>query len=225
MPSTVFQRAWRTAFLALVLAIGAGLRYPGGTPLNPATVGYSMSWNFLSDLGMTVAYNGQPNRMGAAFFVGSLLVLIVGLGSCLLAIVRLQLSDAASRRWARAAAACALLAGAGFVGVAATPENRVMALHVSFTFWAWRFVPLGAGFMAYSAYRSTLFPRRVALIWALVTLLLASYVALLTWGPDARTVDGLLIQVVAQKAATVIVVLAVVYLARETGARRVAASI
>src|SRR5262245_47966504 len=225
MRSTAFQRACLTACVAFVLAIGAGLRYPGGTPRNPAAVGYSMSHNFLSDLGMTVAYNGQPNGLGAAFFVGSLLVLIVGLGSCLFAITRLQLSDAASRRWARAAAACALLACVGFVGVAFTPENRVMALHVSFTFWAWRFVPLGTGLMALAAFQSTVFPRRVALIWALVTILLASYVALMTWGPSVATADGLLIQVLAQKAATVIVVLAVVYLARETGARPVRAPI
>jgi hypothetical membrane protein len=225
MQSTVFQRAWLTACVALALAIGAGLRYPGGTPLNPATVGYSMPQNFLSDLGMTVAYNGQPNRMGAAFFVGSLFVLVVGLGSCLLAIVRLQWSDVASRRWARAATACALLACAGFVGVAFTPENRVMALHVSFTFWAWRFVSLGAGLMAVAAFRSVVFPRRVALIWTVVTILLASYVALITWGPRVATPSGLLVQVVAQKAATVILVLAIVYLARATGARRVGATI
>jgi hypothetical membrane protein len=225
MRSTVFERAWRTACVALVLAIGAGLRYPGGTPLDPASVGYSMSHNFLSDLGMTVAYNGQPNGLGAALFVGSLLVLIGGLGSCLFAITRLQSSDAPSRGWARAAAACALLACAGFIGVAATPENRAMTLHVSFTVWAWRFVPVAAGLMALAAFHSPVVPRRVALIWMLVAILLASYVWLMTWGPRVATPNGLLIQVLAQKAATVIVVLAVVFLARETGAPRVRASI
>ena len=42
-----------------------------------------LSQNFLSDRGMTVAYDGQPNRFGACLFVASLLLPVVRFGSCL----------------------------------------------------------------------------------------------------------------------------------------------
>jgi hypothetical membrane protein len=225
MPTGVFQRAWRTAGVAFLLAMGAALRYPGGTPLNRTTARYSMSQNFLSDLGMTVAYNGEPNRLGAALFVASLLLLVFGLGSCVVAIARLHRSDAASRPWVRGAAVCTLLACAAFVGVAVTPENRAMALHVSFTRWGWNLIPLISALMALAASRSAVFPRRVAFIWSAVAVLLWGYAALLMWGPAVTSTSGLLVQVLAQKVATVIVIVGVVHLAREAGADRARASI
>jgi hypothetical protein len=49
--------------------------YPGGTSRDPSTIGYSPFQNFLSDLGMTVAFDGRPNRGGALLFVASLGIL------------------------------------------------------------------------------------------------------------------------------------------------------
>lgn len=215
MPHGIFQRVRWTVGLALALALGAILRYPGGTTLDATSDGYSMSRNFLSDLGMTVAYNGRPNAFGASLFVASLLILIIGLGSGLAAIIRLHWADPSSRRWARGAAACGLFACAAFAGVAVTPENRVMAIHISFTVWAWRLVPLVAALMALASLQSALFRWRVSVAWSLSALLLAGYAALLAWGPSLATVDGLRTQVIAQKAATGLVMLALVYIAHE----------
>ena len=211
----IFQRVRWAVGLGLALAVGAMLRYPGGTALDTGSQGYSMSRNFLSDLGMTVAYNGLPNRLGASLFVASLLLLVIGLGSGLAALIRLLWADAASRRWARGAAAFGFFACAAFAGVAVTPENRVMAIHVSFTMWAWRLVPLVAGLMALASLQSSLFRRRVALAWSVLAALLAGYAALLAWGPSVASAGGLPIQVLAQKAATVFVTLALAYIARE----------
>jgi|SRR5262245_7137241 len=216
MRHDISQRVRWTVGLALALGAGAMLRYPGGTTLDATTQGYSMSGNFLSDLGMTVAYNGQANLLGASLFVVSLLLLILGLGSGLIAIIRLHWNDRASRPWARAAAACGFLACAAFSGVAATPENRVMAIHISFTLWGWRLVPLVAGLMALAALQSSLFPRRIALGWSFSALLLGGYAAFLEWGPRVTSVDGLHAHVIVQKAATVLVALTVLYIAHET---------
>lgn len=218
MPSMrhgIVQRLRWTIGLALALALGAMLRYPGGTPLDTTTEGYSLSRNFLSDLGMTVAYNREPNGLGASLFVASLLLLIIGLGSAVAAIIRLHWADRASRRWAQGAAACGVLAGAAFAGVAATPENRVMALHITFTLWAWRLVPVAAGLMALASLQSSLFPRRVALVWSILALLLAGYAALNAWGPSLASMEGLRAQVIAQKAATALLTLTLFYMAQE----------
>src|SRR3954468_20007814 len=108
--SVALVRARWIVGASILFALGAMLCYPGGTPLDASTVRYRITQNFLSDLGMTVAYNGQSNRLGASLFVGSLLLLLIGLGTCLLTIVRLSSAARASRPWARAAAAFGLLA-------------------------------------------------------------------------------------------------------------------
>ena len=220
VPDGIARRVRWTVALAFALVVVAMLRYPGGTPLDASTKGYSMSRNFLSDLGMTVAYNRQPNALGASFFVVSLFLLILGLGSGLAAIIRLHWAAPASRRWARAAAACGLFACAAFAGVAVTPENRVMAIHVGFTVWAWRLVPLVAALMAVASLQSSLFRRRVALAWSVLAMVLTGYAALFAWGPSVASADGLRAQVIAQKAATVLFALALVYLAHEADRAR-----
>ena len=197
--------------LACCLASAAMFRYPGGTVLDPTTHRYSLSRNFFSDLGMTVAYNREPNRLGAAFFVLSVFLLVVGLGHAVLSIARQLAAHPAARRWARSAAVALLLAGVSFAGVAVTPENRAMDMHVAFTFWGWRIVPVVAGLLAVASFHSPGLPRRVAIMWLVVTILLAAYAALLDWGPSVATVDGLVVQVIAQKAAVVIVLAAVLF--------------
>jgi hypothetical membrane protein len=142
MPRTVFARARWAVAIAVALAIGSMFRYPGGTALDPTSRGYSLSRNFLSDLGMTVVWDHQPNALGAGFFALSLGILILGLGGCLVGLVRLYSPSKRGRRFARAAAAVGLLVCAAFVGVAVTPENRVMSLHVGATLFAFRAFPI-----------------------------------------------------------------------------------
>jgi hypothetical protein len=201
--------------IAVLLAIGSALRYPGGTPHDHSTAGYSLSRNFLSDLGMTVSYDGGSNRLGAALFILSLLILVVGLGGALLGFVRMCSDVPRARFWSRAAGFAGLLACVGFVGVAMTPENRVMALHIGFTLFAWRIVAVASLCLTFAFIHVSTFPRRVRLTWAAMTAGLFLYVALLGWGPSPATPDGLLVDVLAQKLITVIVVGALTYLSIE----------
>jgi hypothetical membrane protein len=216
---TQFVVAAGAAFAAVAM-----LRYPGGTALDSTTRGYSLSLNFLSDLGMTVAYNHEPNRLGATFFCISLLLLIVGLGSTVGGIARFLAADVADRAWARAAAAAVLVVCAAFAGVAVTPENRFMSLHVEFTLWAWRVVPIAALLMGIASRRCRKLRARAAVAWLVAALLLAAYAGLLTWGPNVGRAGGLLAQVIAQKTATVVVIVVLSVAAREIDAARQAGS-
>lgn len=215
MPSSLSRRAQWTVGFASALAIGARARYPGGTVLDPASPGYSLSHNFLSDLGMTVAYDRLPNRLGAGLFVVSLLALVVGLGHAVTVIARHLSRHPASRRWARSAAVSGLLACVAFAGVAVTPENRAMAVHVAFTQWAFRIMAIAAAFLAVASFRVPGVRARVGRVWLILALLLAGYAAILAWGPSVATADGLVFQVVAQKIATVVVIAALLFVARE----------
>lgn len=215
MQATVFTRARWAVGLATLLTVAAMVRYPGGTTLDHAPAGYSLLHNFLSDLGMTVAYGGQPNALGATLFVLSLTITVVALGGCLLAFVRLYAQSPRSRAWARAAGGVGLLVGAAFVGVGLTPENRMMALHLQLTLLAFRTLPIASLLMVFASLHSDVFPRGVAIAWACLTVVLAGYVVVLGWGPALTTVEGLTIQVVAQKVVTVALVGIFVYLSVE----------
>ena len=199
---------------AIALAVGAGLRYPGGTLLDPTSSGYSLTHNFLSDLGMTVAYNGQANKLGATLFSLSLLGLVAGFGMTLAGLLRQYLAVPASRRWAIAAALLCPLACLAFAAVAITPENRVMALHVDVTVSAWRLFAVAALLVAVASVRADAARRSRTGAWGLLAVAVTLYAIYLSIGPDVASLDGLRAQVVAQKAITVVAVATLLWLGR-----------
>jgi len=210
--SGVFRRARWAAGIATVLAIGAGIRYPGGTFQNHSTRGYSFVENFLSDLGMTVAHNGEANRLGAMLFVVSLLVLIVGLGGSLVGFVRLHAATAEGRPFARLAGLIGLVVCICFAGVAFTPENRLLGLHIFFTKAAWRLFVIVPLLLFVASLRSPDVPRGIRSAWLFLTVMLAGYVWMIDFGPRTSAPGGLVIQVVAQKIIAITAVVTFVYL-------------
>ena len=59
----------------LCLSVLAMHWYPGGTMADQKTTGYSFYENFLSDLGMTKAWSGQPNPTASLLFNTAMVVL------------------------------------------------------------------------------------------------------------------------------------------------------
>jgi hypothetical membrane protein len=174
-------------------------RYPGGTPHDPTTHGYSVLNNFMSDLGMTVAYDGRPNRLGAALFIFTLCAVVAGLTWSLVVFLRMCEGSAESRPYTQMARLVGALVAALYIGVALTPENRVMGLHLQFTLWAFRIFPIGTVLLAVASRKSRFVPNDVVVGWALLSVILIAYVIILDWGPRLSTSAGLTTQVVAQK--------------------------
>ena len=77
---TVFKIVAVICVVFVVLTATAMFVYPGGTNTDKTTVGYSFLGNFFSDLGMTVAHNGQANPIASLMF-------LIALGSAGLALV------------------------------------------------------------------------------------------------------------------------------------------
>lgn len=221
--STAFTRVRWAALIATVLAIASAFRYPGGTFLDHSTRGYSFLENFLSDLGMTVAHNGQANRLGAILFVVALLVLVVGLGGSLVGFVRLHSTTPEGRLFARLAGLVGLLVCLCFAGVALTPENRLLGLHIFFTRAAWRLFVLVPFFLFVASRRSNDVPRGVRSAWLFLTVMLAGYVWVLDFGPRVSAPGGLVTQVAAQKIIAITAILTFVYLSFAAERRLVAA--
>ena len=200
---TALGRARWSVAAASLLAVASMLAYRGGTGLDRSTSRYSLTNNFLSDLGMTVAWNGQPNRVGSALFVLSLAILVIGFGGALAAFVGRYGDSPRSRPFALAAAAIGIGVFAAFIGVAVTPENNLMNLHVMFTLLAFRLFPFAALALVLASGLSSGETRRATALWAGLAGALFTYAAILSWGPSVGTSRGLQVQVIAQKAITV----------------------
>ena len=203
------------ALVATVATFGAISRYPGGTSIDHATVGYDFSQNFLSDLGMSVAFNNERNFLGAALFVFALLLLVVSLGSCLMEVVRILTAIPGSRLLARVVSIVGPLACLAFVGVAMTPENAVMEVHITLTVWAWRIVTGVIVLLWAASVRGKVFPPRMVATFAVVAAMTVAYVFLLAWGPTTARLPGREVQVIAQKSIAVVVVTFLIYLSIE----------
>ena len=226
--TSVFLRARWTAALATLAALVAMLLYPGGTARDHATVGYRIAGNFLSDLGMTVAYDGRPNRAGAALFISSIALLVIGLGGALIGFVTLYGRHQRARRFAWAAVALGALACICFIGVAFTPENSAMAAHVAFTLAGFRILPLVTLFLALAARAaragdaaSATFEAasRATKAWSALTAVLAVYVVMLQGGAWTDTAAGFTALVIAQKVVVIVMLSVVVWLSHfATGA-------
>jgi hypothetical protein len=205
-----FRTSDRFALAGAVVLTAASIGlYPGGTFLDESTHGYSFAHNFLSDLGYTVAFNYQRNLAGAILFGLAVVLGVFTLGTCTVATVRVLSAASAARPFARFAAVVAVLVCVGFLGVAVTPADRLMGLHVAFTFVAFRSFPVVTTLLAAATMRDDRFRTRATAGWVVLSLVLAGVIAVRHLGPSAKTEHGLTVQVLTQKvmALAVIVVL------------------
>lgn len=201
-----FKRSCWAIGLASALTIISMLCYPGGTARDHTTAGYSLQNNFLSDLGMTAAYNGQRSIVSAVLFIASLILVLVSMQQGLFGIIGLFKGERVARWFARAAGASGLLACAAFVGVASTPENLAMDWHVRLTMLAFRILPAVPLFLALAAFTSSIFPQRVVALWACLAVFLAAYIVLLQWNRQLPTAGTFTLMVLAQKIVTVVAI-------------------
>src|SRR5258708_15009296 len=141
--------------IAIALIVGAAsmLLYPGGTVREESTRGYSFTRNFLSDLGSTVAFNGERKAAGAVLMGVSLVIMVLVLAGSVVAAVRLLSAAPGARPFARVAAVAGVLVCAGFLGVALTPEDRAWRLHMLSTMVAFRSFPVATALLAIATVR------------------------------------------------------------------------
>ena len=215
LATRIFALARIATVIAAILTIVAMFAYPGGTALDATTHGYRFHQNFLSDLGMTISFSGRPNRLGATLFIVSVSLIALALLACLAVLVKLLATTTVTRRLARGAAVIGGLACMALIGVAATPENEVMALHVQFTRWAFRAFPIVALLLALATSRDRRFRRRATIAWLGLTAGLVAYVLMMEWGPSMNTNSGLTFHVIAQKSIVAVGLVALWYHMRE----------
>jgi xanthosine utilization system XapX-like protein len=178
------------------------LAYPGGTSLNRAAAGYSLSQNFLSDLMTTSAWNGQPNTVSAVLAGTGMAFLAVAFIGFAAAVTPLLSPTGGQRYILRCAMAATILGGVGLVGAALVSPDWWMTLHLQFATLA-----VGSGvatclLYGIGSWRQPALPRGMAIAWLGLALVLAGLFSM-RWGPSIVDERGLMVQVISQKVAAV----------------------
>ena len=204
-PKTVYIHTFYLAIvigcgLFVVLTLIAMLAYSGGSYDDRTAVGYSFSHNFFSDLGRLTALSGRPNWVSAGLFF----IALSSAGACLVVFFILfprLFQHTNLQRWlCLLGSVCGVLAGISFIGVAFAPADVALAAHRQFVMWAFRLFPIAVLFYLPAMFLDKDYPRRHTWVFVVFCLLLISYYLLITHGPSFSSPQGLVIQVIGQKA-------------------------
>lgn len=173
--------------------------YPGGARHNRHAEGYSFFVNYFSDLGRTQALNGAPNSISSPLFSLALGVAGLALALFFVAFATFFWQGFGMRVLCGYGSAFGIIAGLCFLGIACTPSNLYPSLHSTFVQWAFKTFLMAAVIYSGVIFSKRDYPRAAVWIFSLFALGLASYVALLMYGPGASTPNGLFIQATGQK--------------------------
>ncbi len=197
------MRSFRIAAVFATASVGSGivslLLYPGGTYLDRSAHGYSFFHNLLSDAGMTVAFNGQPNPAGSAFAMATSTLAAVALVCCATGLIRVYSSSPAQKSCSLAAAALLLLSGIGFVGAVLSPPNQYPAVHMRFSTLALGAAAAASLSLAVATVRDTRFSRWVPLGWIAVAVMIPALLSSRWWAPAVTTGGALVFHAILQK--------------------------
>ena len=203
-------RAVAAAFIIFNL-IGMQL-YPGGTIHNPESEKYQLTQNFFSDLGRVVAHNGVQNFHSSLIFNLTLLIIGITFSIFYTALPELFSYSKVNHFIAKIGTIFGLLGGLSFVGVALTPSDLYLDLHILFANGIFRMALATSLCFGIVIYRSDVFPSKYAFGYVFFALFLVMYIAVSEFGPSARESEAAMIfQVVMQKLIVVVFLLSVVY--------------
>ena len=117
--------------------------YPGGNIHDPAQLGYSITHNFLSDLGGYQSHSGVTNSL-SAFFFNTSMVMFLGVGIAFLFVPRLFKVDSFTHTVAIIGSIFFFFGTTFFAGVGLTPHDRYLDLHTFFALNAFRLLVPGS---------------------------------------------------------------------------------
>ncbi|MGE5221663.1 MAG: hypothetical protein ACM3PY_04450, partial [Omnitrophica WOR_2 bacterium] len=154
----IFQFVIAASTLFVVLTAISMLAYPD-------TQGYSFFTNFLSELGATVTPSGQSNTLSAVLFAAGLGLAGLGLAAFFLAFPRFFQHNLAGRLLSLTGSTFGILSAFGFIGVALTPYNLNLGLHVQFVLWAFRLFPVAVTLYILAMLVDRHYPARYLLVF------------------------------------------------------------
>jgi hypothetical protein len=185
--------------LFVLLTVIAMFTYPGGTSNDEWTDGYDFFRNFFSDLGRFRLVNGQLNTVSFILFFIALTVAGSSLILFFIAYRNFFIHDRINYWLSLVGTSFGVVAGICFIGVAFTPYDLFLDMHVDFVFWAFRTFLITVCIFAVVVFRQNNYPRKYGWIFLFFAFCLAGYILLLEFGPSAKTPSGMIIQATGQK--------------------------
>jgi len=183
----------------IVLTIIAMFLYAGGTLDNPNQKGYSFFYNFFSDLGRTTNHLGEPNTISWFLFTISAIVVGITMIVFYLSWTYLFKDSEKSNNISKIGSIFGSIAGLSFIGVAFTPYDLLLDLHIQFVQLGFLFTFLGISIYSLLLFMHSTYPKVFSYALMVQSLLSFLFLLLLFFGPTAESSTGLFIQVVGQK--------------------------
>ena len=174
------------------------LFYPGGTQIDPSTIGYSFFLNYFSDLGNTISYSGESNILCLILF--SISLTIFSLSCSIFFIASWRKRERKSDKILHILGFIfAIISSMSLIGAAFAPSNIFTIEHSLFAASAflWLFIP----YISYSilVFRTPDYSNYYAIPFIVFIFALISYMIAYLFGPEGTTVEGLMLQVTLQK--------------------------
>jgi hypothetical protein len=195
----LFTAALIGCVMFLILTATAMFLYSGGTIQYPHPQHYLFFENPFSDLGRTKAFDGESNRPCMVCFVTAMVFAGIGLGSFFVGFAKSVRQSRPSRICSRGSAGLGLLSALCFVGVACTPWDLYMNLHMQFVLCAFRSLLLASILCVIAIFIEDRRDFRLMLPFLLFIMLLIAYIFVLTRGMSGGPLGDPRIQATGQK--------------------------
>ncbi len=183
----------------VILNIFAIFSYPGGTYLDHTTLGYSLTKNFLSDLGRTISFSGEVNFLSAQLF-NMTLILAGGIFTNFYIRVRKIFQGPGQAAPALIGSIFGVSGGLSLAGVGLTPADLYLDLHLICATWLFRFFFIASLCFTIVILKHEQFENKYAGGYLIFTISILAYIFISELGPDPKTNQFALgVQVVSQK--------------------------
>ena len=185
--------------------------YPGGNIHDPLQVGYSISHNFLSDLGGYKSHSGLPNLISFLIFNFSM-VLFTLIGISFLYIPKLFRDDNLSFTISIIGSAFLFLGTFFFAGVGFTPYDLYLNEHVFFALNAFRLLVPGLVLYFFVLVRSNVSKKYSLMIFILLFFTLSYVVYQIVSDSPLTSVEQMVEQAIIQKIITFVNIICMFFL-------------
>ena len=186
--------------LFLIFNFTAILLYPGGTYQNPELEIYRFTQNYFSDLGRTLTMDQTQNFFSSFIFNNSLILIGILFALFYFFLPNLFNENKSAHLYSKIASVIAITSGVAFAGVGLTPSDLYLDGHMFFVRWAFRSFLIAAVIFIFAIYKAPEWQNKYAMIYIGFAFVLLGYNLIMDFGPSGKeSMQGLIIQVVAQK--------------------------
>jgi hypothetical protein len=182
-----------------MLNVLAMIFYPGGTTGDPGKTGYSFLENFFSDLGMVSTYAGQPNTLSRLLFSSALVLVGAVLILFFLLMSTFFTKPSSGRNLSRAGLIAGIMAGISCIGIAFTPWDRFLEVHMFFAFClSLSFLGVASLYSA-AIFRNPAYSNTYAMVYMVYFAFLLVFVVMMALGSDLERAAGFSVLATGQK--------------------------